>query len=263
MRFPGVLSVAAVSVAISAAALLEAGCTVRKDQPSLVGQDIQLTIIHTSDIHSRLFPYNVVPSALDQGYKLLPINAPFGGIARISTLVKSIRASSDRSLWLDSGDCFQGAPVFSEFKGEAEMRALTVAGLEGAVVGTHELDLGAKNLFEKIDSWAGYPLLAANYAWDDPPPAAAISNGRSLRDVDLVVVVSHLGPDDDDDLDASDVSDPNEALPLQGVDLVGSTWWSTSGRAAAIPRCAAGSRRSTIATCRSTTRSRTIRRLPM
>jgi hypothetical protein len=40
-------------------ALLGAGYTVRKDPPDLVGQDIQLTIIHSSDIHSPLFPYFV------------------------------------------------------------------------------------------------------------------------------------------------------------------------------------------------------------
>ena len=45
------------------------------------------------------------------------------GRLRISTLVKQIRKTSNRSLWLDSGDAFQGAPVFNEFKGEVEMRA--------------------------------------------------------------------------------------------------------------------------------------------
>src|ERR1044071_2139265 len=258
-----------------ALALAESGCTVRPAQPNLVGQDIRLTIIHTADIHSRLFPYSFVPNTFDRGYGL--INGPFGGIARVSTLVQQIRRSSNRSLWLDSGDCFQGAPVFNEFKGEAEMRALTLAGLVGAVLGNHEFDLGAKNLFDKIDNWAGYPLLAANYAWDDAPPQSVISNGRSLRDVvspyqvydvqglrigvigmgntstitsiyqggnslgfrpladsdaleqwvrvlrpqvDLVVVISHLGLDEDEGLTASQVDDPNATLPLQGVDLI-------------------------------------------
>jgi 2',3'-cyclic-nucleotide 2'-phosphodiesterase (5'-nucleotidase family) len=268
----GTAGVLAIGLALAA---LCAGCTVRPERPNLVGQDIRVTIIHTSDIHSRLFPYSFVPNTFDRGYGL--VNGPFGGIARISTLVKQIRASSNRSLWLDSGDCFQGAPVFNEFKGEAEMRALTVAGLDGAVLGNHEFDLGAKNLFDKIDNWAGYPLLAANYAWDDRPPQSVISNGRSLRDVvspyeiydvqgvrigvigmgntstitsifyggnslgfrpiddsaaleqwvrilrpqvDLVVVVSHLGLDEDEGLTASEVNDPNAALPLQGVDLI-------------------------------------------
>jgi 5'-nucleotidase / UDP-sugar diphosphatase len=266
------LTVVGVAVALS-----WTGCTVQRSQPNLVGQDIRLTMIHTSDIHSRLFPYNFVPNTFDRGYGLLVENAPFGGIAKMAGVVKKIRAEANRSLWLDSGDCFQGAPVFNLFKGEAEMRALTVAGLDGAVLGNHEFDLGAKNLFEKIDNWAGFPLLAGNYAWDDPPPGAVNTDGRSLRDVvspyqiydvqglkigvigmgntstitsifesgnslgfrpvedavamerwvrllrpqvDLLVVLSHLGLEEDEDLTVSDVSDPNQALPLQGIDLI-------------------------------------------
>ncbi len=258
-----------------AAALVS--CTVERSQPNLVGQDIRLTLIHTSDIHSRLFPYNFVPNTFDQGYGLLPANAPFGGIARIAALAKQIRATSNRSLWLDSGDCFQGAPVFNEFKGEAEMRSLSLAGMDGAVLGNHEFDLGAKNLFEKIDNWATFPVLAANYGWDDPPVAAQNADGRSLRDVvppfamydvqglkvtvigmgntstitsiyeggnslgfrpiadadaleawvrilrpisDVIIVVSHLGLDEDENLTAAEVDDPNAVLPLSGVDLI-------------------------------------------
>ncbi|MBS1123209.1 MAG: nutA [Deltaproteobacteria bacterium] len=157
------------------------GCTVHQDQPDLEGQDIRLTFIHTSDIHSRLFPYTFTPNTFDKGYGLT--KGPFGGVARIATVARQIRASSNRSLWLDSGDCFQGAPVFNLFKGEAELRALSLAGMDGAVLGNHEFDLGAKNLFEKIDNWATFPLLAGNYGWDDPPAGAQNADGRSLRDV--------------------------------------------------------------------------------
>lgn len=253
-------------------------CTVSQEQPNLVGQDIRLTFIHTSDIHSRLFPYNFVPNVFDRADGLT--TAPYGGIARMATIAKRIRASSNRTLWLDSGDCFQGAPVFNMFKGEAEMRSLSLAGMDGAVLGNHEFDLGARNLFEQIDNWASFPLLAANYAWDNPPPGAINPDGRSLRDVvppfvlydvkglrvgvigmgntstissiyeggnslgfrpiadeealsrwvsivrpmvDVVVVVSHLGLDEDEDLTASQVEDPNQAFTqktLQGVDLI-------------------------------------------
>jgi 5'-nucleotidase / UDP-sugar diphosphatase len=269
-----------IAAAAAAASIAASGCIVRQDQPDLVGQDIRLTIVHTSDIHSRLFPYNFVPNTFDQGYGLLRDGGPFGGVARIAAVAKQIRAGSNRSLWLDSGDCFQGAPVFNLFKGEAEMRALSLAGLDGMVVGNHEFDLGARNLFDKIDNWASFPLLAANYAWDDPPPGAVNPDGRSLRDivppyqiydvkglkvgvigmgntstltsiyeggnslgfrpiadedalssyvrllrpvVDLIVVVSHLGLEEDEGLTASQVDDPNQAFKretLAGVDLV-------------------------------------------
>ncbi|MBA3817943.1 MAG: bifunctional metallophosphatase/5'-nucleotidase [Deltaproteobacteria bacterium] len=261
-----------------AAFVVLAGCTVSQEEPNLVGQDIRLTFIHTSDIHSRLFPYNFAPNTFDRADGLT--TAPFGGIARIATIAKRIRASTNRSLWLDSGDCFQGAPVFNLFKGEAEMRSLSLAGMDGAVLGNHEFDLGAKNLFEQIDNWSSFPQLAANYAWDDPPPGAVGADGRSLRDViapfmiynvkgiriavigmgnvstitsiyeggnslgfrpiadedalerwvrilrpvvDVVVVVSHLGLEEDEDLTASQVDDPNQEFKketLKGVDLI-------------------------------------------
>ncbi|HLU65019.1 MAG TPA: bifunctional UDP-sugar hydrolase/5'-nucleotidase, partial [Kofleriaceae bacterium] len=176
-------------------------------------------------------------------------------------------------LWLDSGDCFQGAPIFNMYKGEAEMRALSAMGLDAAVIGNHEFDLGSQNLFEQIDNWAEFQTLAANYLFDDP----VNPDERSLRDVvqpyavfdvdglkvgvigmanwssmtgifeggnslgirplddaqvveeyvrllrpsvDLVVLVSHLGLDEDEGLQAHEVEDMNEALPLEGVDLI-------------------------------------------
>jgi 2',3'-cyclic-nucleotide 2'-phosphodiesterase (5'-nucleotidase family) len=131
-----------------AAVATAASCTIDRSQPSLVGQDIRLTFIHTADIHSRLFPYNFTPNSFERDFGLNTNNAPFGGIARIATVVKNIRATSNRSIWLDSGDVFEGAPVFNEFKGEAEVRALSLAGMDGQVLGNHEFDLGSKNLYE-------------------------------------------------------------------------------------------------------------------
>src|SRR5262249_26001316 len=60
-----------------------AACTVEREAPNLVGQDIRVTVIHTADIHSRLFPYRYVPNSPEQGNGLIPGNGPFGGIARI------------------------------------------------------------------------------------------------------------------------------------------------------------------------------------
>jgi len=252
---------------------LGAGCLIDRDQPDLTGQDVRLTIIHTSDIHSRLFPYNFVPNKFDQDFGLLPSAGPFGGIARISTMVKRIRVSSNRSLWLDSGDAWEGAPVFNEFKGEAEIRALSLAGMDGEVLGNHEFDLGTQQLVTQLDNWSQFPHLVANYAFDDPPNPMA----KSLRDVttpfeiydvegvkvgvigmgnqdtllsayeggnslgvrpidnrtaldqyvrlirpyvDLVVVVSHLGLDNDEGLSPSEVDDPNAVLNSKSVDLI-------------------------------------------
>src|SRR3569623_1846857 len=149
-------------VGVIAAACL-AACTVDKPQPNLVGQDIRLTIIHTSDIHSRLFPYHFTPNKFDQDFGLLPGAGPYGGIARIATMGKRSRKSADRALWLDSGDAWEGAPVFNEYKGEVEIRALSLAGMDGEVLGNHEFALGSQQLFTEIDNWTPIQPLVANY----------------------------------------------------------------------------------------------------
>lgn len=249
------------------------GCTVTREEPDLVGQDVRVTLIHTSDIHSRLFPYDFEPNRFEIEDGLLPENAPFGGAARMATVIGDIRERAPRSLWLDSGDLFQGAPVFNMFSGEAEMRAMSYMGMDGAVIGNHEFDLGSENLFEQIDEWAEFSLLAANYEFDDPPNPSErflqdvvppyqiydvdgvtfgvigmgnwssmtgiFEGGNSLGirpretvqvveeyvrllrpQVDVVVLLSHLGLSEDEGLAAYEVDDPNEDLPLEGVDLI-------------------------------------------
>ena len=94
---------------------------------------------HPADVHPHVgHPLAAVPVQVraepvrrDDG--LIPANGPFGGIARMATISSASARAAARSLWLDSGDCFQGAPVFNLFKGEAEMRALPHgAGRRGA-----------------------------------------------------------------------------------------------------------------------------------
>jgi len=260
-------------VAAVAGAVVLGGCTVQREAPNLKGQNVRVTVIHTSDIHSRLFPYRFVPGRIDQDYGLALGQGPYGGIARIGAIVKEQRQQAARSIWLDSGDCFQGAPVFNVYKGEAELRVLSMLGLDAAVIGNHEFDLGANNLYEQMVNWARFPMLAANYYFEDPTEptkpklrevvqpyqlfdldgvrvavigmanistvTSLVEGGNSLgirplndaevvrnyvrllRPVsDLVVLVSHLGLEEDEGLSATQVSDSNEGLPLDGVDLI-------------------------------------------
>lgn len=154
------------------------------DEPDTAGQDVRLTILHTSDIHSRLLPYHFEPSYTDTDVLGLPDTNPcpgydpkpdwcdeneyiYGGIARIGAVLDEERARASRVLHLDSGDSFQGALVFNEFDGEAEMRLLTEIGLDAAVVANHEFDKGAPNLAHQYGAHGGFDLLAANYDFED------------------------------------------------------------------------------------------------
>lgn len=130
----------------------------------------RITFLHTSDIHSRLLPFEQVITQVDSDLGLGPLNtvANVGGVARMAYIVGRERARSERALHVDSGDCFQGAPIFNYFAGEPEVRSLSALGVDAAVIGNHEFDRGANNAALQFQKWAGFAALAANYKWEDP-----------------------------------------------------------------------------------------------
>jgi len=177
-NFTGLTALAA---AVALSALGATACTTTHEAPNLKGQDVRLTVIHTSDIHSRLLPYDFQPGAVDRGMGLLAEHRPFGGIARMAAIIKRERALSSRSIHLDSGDCFQGAPIFNMFSGEAEFRSLSEVGLDAMVLGNHEFDKGVVNLELQQLKFARFPILAANYIFDDPGEAGRPKLGATIR----------------------------------------------------------------------------------
>ena len=140
--------------------------------PCPPGQTCQakLTLLHTSDIHSRLFPYEQLITQIDADLGLGPLGqvSNIGGVARLTHLVRREKARAERVLYLDSGDSFQGAPIFNFFRGEPEVRALTAMGCDAAVIGNHEFDFGGLNVTIQFQKWARFGALAANYMYDDP-----------------------------------------------------------------------------------------------
>ncbi|MEK6608943.1 MAG: bifunctional UDP-sugar hydrolase/5'-nucleotidase [Myxococcota bacterium] len=171
---------------------LLAACTVRRDQPDLDGQQVAITFLHTSDWHSRLLPYDMVVGETDERLGLYQKDAPFGGAARAATIIRRERARGGRVLHLDSGDSFQGAPIFNVFDGEVEFRALSQVGLDAAVIGNHEFDRGGPNFIDKAQRFAAFPLLAANYLLA-PTGAASPTGVAPLADVTLPYAVLDAG----------------------------------------------------------------------
>lgn len=148
---------------------------------NLHNQRVRLTLIHTSDIHSRLFPYQYTPLLPDRNAGMQLGKGPYGGMARIAHVVGRERARADRSLHIDGGDIFQGAPVFNYFSGEAEMRALAETGVDAMVIANHEFDRGVLNVTTQIQKWATFPVLAANYWTEDPSFQGASPINSVLR----------------------------------------------------------------------------------
>ena len=171
-------SSASALVAAGAVALLSAlapGCSsnpasVPTACPPGTSCQVKLTLLHTSDIHSRLLPYDLFLTQVDAdlGLGTDATLKNVGGVARMAYVLGRERARADRVLHLDSGDCFQGAPIFNFFSGEPEVRSQSALGTDAMVIGNHEFDRGALNVATQMQRWASFPLLGANYKFDTP-----------------------------------------------------------------------------------------------
>jgi 5'-nucleotidase / UDP-sugar diphosphatase len=174
-------AVAALSIALT-------GCIWLSDDSVTAGLDTRFTFIHTADIHSRLIPYNLLPTATDEHNGLVAEARPIGGAARLAYVVKRERARADRVLYLDSGDVFQGAPIFNDTNGEVEFRFLSALGVDAMALGNHEFDAGTRNLADKLRRFVDFPVLAANYKWVDPTNPSNSDIGKYVSEYQIFQV---------------------------------------------------------------------------
>lgn len=118
----------------------------------------KLTILHTNDVHSRLDPFPMDGSKL-QG---------LGGVAARAALIAGIRKEHEHVLLLDAGDIFQGTPYFNIYKGEPEIKAMSMLGYDAVTMGNHDFDAGAEGFARQLPH-ASFPVLTANYDFTDTP----------------------------------------------------------------------------------------------
>lgn len=123
-------------------------------------ESFTLTILHTNDVHGRIFSYD---------HRELGENA--GGYARRATLIEQIKAENPHTLVLDAGDLFSGTPVSSVYKGQADMIAAMLVGYDAITIGNHEFDYGQDVLKDYID-YLPIPILGANVVYEDGTPFA-------------------------------------------------------------------------------------------
>lgn len=113
---------------------------------------IKLTVLHTNDVHSRLEPFAMDGSKYEGQ----------GGVAARAALIAQIRSEEEHVLLLDAGDIFQGTPYFNLYKGEPEMKAMSMMQYDAVTMGNHDFDAGVDG-FAKQLIHANFPVLVANY----------------------------------------------------------------------------------------------------
>ena len=116
----------------------------------------KITILHTNDMHSHIdsFPNN---------HSKYP---GLGGMRRVASLVKKIRAEEKNVILIDAGDVFQGTPYFNKFKGSLELKIMSSMGYTASTMGNHDFDNGIKG-FKEVLHHANFPFICSNYEFSD------------------------------------------------------------------------------------------------
>ncbi|MDH3658577.1 MAG: thiosulfohydrolase SoxB [Alphaproteobacteria bacterium] len=167
----------------------------------------QVTLLHLTDLHAQLKPlyfrepsinlgvgpvaglpphvtagellahFGIEPGSLDaylyssEDFGALAKNyGKIGGLDRIATLVKAIRAERpDNTLLLDGGDTWQGSWTALQTRGEDVVRAMALLQPD-AMTGHWEFTLGEERVQELVEQ-IGFPFLGANIRdtdWEEP-----------------------------------------------------------------------------------------------
>jgi 5'-nucleotidase len=112
----------------------------------------KLTVLHTNDVHSRLDPFAMDGSKY-QG---------MGGVLAREKLIRSIRETEQHVLLLDAGDMVQGTPYYNVFKGEPELKIMSMLKYDAATLGNHDFDNGIEGLVAQLQH-ANFPIVNCNY----------------------------------------------------------------------------------------------------
>jgi len=166
-----------------------------------------VTLVHITDIHAQLKPIwfrepewnigvgdakgkppHVVGRDFIEMFKLTPASPEayalthedfaalgktygrMGGMDRVATVVKSIRAARPEALILDGGDTWHGSMTSLLTKGQDVVNVMNALGVE-AMTSHWEWTFGTERVKEIVETQLNFPFLGANIfdvEWDEP-----------------------------------------------------------------------------------------------
>ena len=165
----------------------------------------KITILHTNDVHSHVEPF--------------PENDPkypgLGGAARRAAIIQQIRSEEKNVLLVDAGDIFQGTPYFNKYKGEIDMKLMSLMQYDVATIGNHDFDNGIDGLNNMLP-YAHFPFVNVNYDFSNTVLKNKIHSYRTFLKDGVKIGVFGLGVELDGLVDKSLYKETvyNDPVPL-------------------------------------------------
>ncbi|XP_043482666.1 protein 5NUC-like [Leptopilina heterotoma] len=157
--------------------------------------EFELRILHSNDMHARFEETSELSSICTA--KQSKAGKCFGGFARIATLIRQARKSSDNTLFLNAGDTYQGTILFTVHKWKIVSKFLNILNPDAISLGNHEFDNGVAGLVDFINN-ATYPIVTSNLDLSQEP---TLQKSKLLNSTILEVkgkkigVIGYLTPD--------------------------------------------------------------------
>jgi 2',3'-cyclic-nucleotide 2'-phosphodiesterase (5'-nucleotidase family) len=117
-----------------------------------------VTLLFTNDVESA---YDPIPAFWLDDISMI------GGIAEITTLIESIRATEPNVFLFDSGDIFTGA-LAKLTEGKLAFELMITMGYDAMAIGNHEFEYGVE-IFEWEKNRATAFASASSASWDRTP----------------------------------------------------------------------------------------------
>src|SRR3984893_914406 len=124
---------------------------------ALDGDVVQISILHTTDLHGYILPTRDYAG-----------NADLGGFARCVTQIRRWRRQNRNSILIDIGDVYQGTDVSLRTNGALMIDVFNHLKYDAWLVGNHEFDWGVEPFMNALAK-SNMPVLAANMSMEGKP----------------------------------------------------------------------------------------------
>jgi 2',3'-cyclic-nucleotide 2'-phosphodiesterase (5'-nucleotidase family) len=121
---------------------------------------VQISIVHTTDLHGHILPTNDYAGNVD-----------LGGLARCATQIRHWRRQNRNSILIDAGDVYQGTDVSLRTNGALMIDLFNYLKYDAWIIGNHEFDWGVET-FANALARSEMPALAANMSIERKPSDA-------------------------------------------------------------------------------------------